>query len=39
VGPDGTFVLTTYGHWTAGEQPYIMSVRFKLEDLDRIKNK
>ena len=34
VLPDGTFVVTTYGHWTAGEQPYIMSVRFKLKDLD-----
>lgn len=34
--PDGTFVTTTYGHWTQGEEPYIMSVRFKLEDLDAI---
>ena len=33
--PDGTFVTTTYGHWTAGEPPYIVSVRFKLEELDR----
>ncbi len=32
--PDGTFVTTTYGHWTEGEQPYIVSVRFKLEELD-----
>jgi hypothetical protein len=32
--PDGTFVTTTYGHWTAGEEPYIVSVRFKLEELD-----
>jgi hypothetical protein len=31
---DGTFVTTTYGHWTEGEQPYIVSVRFKLEELD-----
>jgi hypothetical protein len=36
VLPDGTFVLTTYGHWTAGEEPYIMSVRLKLADLDRL---
>jgi hypothetical protein len=36
VLPDGTFVLTTYGHWTAGEEPYIMSVRLKLAELDRI---
>ncbi|MBM3295059.1 MAG: exo-alpha-sialidase [Candidatus Aminicenantes bacterium] len=31
---DGTIVATTYGHWTAGEPPYIVSVRLKLEDLD-----
>ncbi len=34
VLPDGTFVLTTYGHWTAGESPYVVSVRLKLEELD-----
>ncbi|MEO1524899.1 MAG: sialidase family protein [Planctomycetota bacterium] len=34
--PDGTFVTTTYGHWTKGEPPYILSVRLKLEDLDRL---
>ena len=34
VLPDGTFVMTTYGHWTAGEQPYIVSVRLKLAELD-----
>lgn len=28
--PDGTFVATTYGHWTKGEPPYIMSFRFCL---------
>jgi len=33
--PDGTFVTTTYGHWIQGEQPYIVSVRFKLEELDK----
>lgn len=32
--PDGTFVATTYGHWTQGEQPYIVSVRLKLSELD-----
>ena len=32
--PDGTFVTTTYGHWTEGEQAYIVSVRFKLTELD-----
>lgn len=35
VLPDGTFVLVTYGHWTKNESPYIMSVRFKLEELDQ----
>ncbi len=34
VLPDGTFVCTTYGHWTKDEPPYIMSVRFKLDELD-----
>ncbi len=32
--PDGTFIATTYGHWTKGEEPYIMSVRFKIEEVD-----
>jgi len=35
VLPDGTFVATTYGHWTQGESPYIVSVRFKLSEIDR----
>jgi BNR repeat-like domain len=35
VLPDGTFVLSTYGHWVAGEQPFIVSVRLKLDDLDK----
>ncbi|MCH2181361.1 MAG: glycoside hydrolase [Mariniblastus sp.] len=33
--PDGSLVTTTYGHWTEGESPYILSVRFRLEDLDQ----
>lgn len=33
--PDGTLVTTTYGHWDQGEQPYILSVRLKLEELDQ----
>jgi hypothetical protein len=33
--PDGTFVTTTYGHWVEGEEPFIVSVRFTLEELDR----
>jgi hypothetical protein len=32
--PDGTFVTTTYGHWTEGESPYIVSVRLRLSELD-----
>lgn len=36
VLPDGTFVVTTYGHWTAEEPPYIMSVRLKLAELDAL---
>lgn len=32
--PDGTFVTTTYGHWAEGEPACVVSVRFKLEDLD-----
>ncbi|MHB1078511.1 MAG: sialidase family protein [Prosthecobacter sp.] len=34
VLPDGTIVTTTYGHWTAGEPAYVVSVRFKLGELD-----
>jgi hypothetical protein len=36
VLPDGTFVTTTYGHWTAGEPPYILSARFTLRELDAL---
>lgn len=32
--PDGTFVTTTYGHWDEGEEPYIVSVRFRMGELD-----
>ena len=32
--PDGTFVTTTYGHWSEGQAPYIVSVRFTLAELD-----
>jgi hypothetical protein len=32
--PNGTFVVTTYGHWEEGEEPYIVSVRFKLAETD-----
>lgn len=33
--PDGTFVTTTYGHWEPGSPPYVVSVRFRLDELDR----
>ncbi len=32
--PDGTFLTTTYGHWDEGAEPYIVSVRFRIEELD-----
>jgi hypothetical protein len=32
--PDGTFVTTTYGHWVEGEEPYILCLRFRLDELD-----
>lgn len=34
VLPDGTFVATTYGHWEQGRPPYILSVRFHLDEID-----
>jgi hypothetical protein len=34
VLPGGTFVVTTYGHWTEGEPAYVVSVRFTLAELD-----
>ena len=34
--PDGTFVTTTYGHWVKGEQPFIVSVRFTMQEIDAI---
>jgi hypothetical protein len=33
VLPDGTVVTTTYGHWSEGEAPYIVSVRFRPEQV------
>lgn len=35
----GIFVATTYGHWTEDEEPYIVSVRFTLDELDQIVNR
>ena len=36
---DGTFVITTYGHWAQAEAPYIISVRFKLSEIDALAKK
>jgi hypothetical protein len=30
---DGTIVATTYGHWQQGDQPYIVCVRFGIDDI------
>ncbi len=38
VLPDGTFVLTTYGHWIQDESPFVVSVRLKLDELDAMVN-
>ena len=32
--PGGEIVTTTYGHWTEGEPPYVVSVRLRLDQLD-----
>ncbi len=34
VLPDDTIVTTTYGHWSANQMPYILSVRLTLNELD-----
>lgn len=34
VLPDGTIVTTTYGHWQPNADPYVVSVRLKLAELD-----
>jgi hypothetical protein len=36
VLPDGTIVATTYGHWSQGQPPYVMSVRLRLSELDEL---
>lgn len=36
VLPDGTFVTTTYGHFTPEAKPYVVSVRFTLDELDAL---
>jgi len=37
--PDDTVVATTYGHWDEGKKPYILSVRFKLVEIDALVRK
>ena len=37
--PDGTYVVTTYGHWVEKQPPYILSVRFTLKELDELVQK
>ncbi len=34
VLPDGTFVVTTYGHWEPGQPPFVVCRRFTLGELD-----
>jgi hypothetical protein len=36
---DGTLVCTTYGHFDRGEKPYILSFRFKIDELDQLAEK
>jgi beta-glucosidase len=33
---DGTFVLTTYGHFEPGQQPFVRTVRLRLDELDAL---
>ena len=33
-GIEQTGVLTTYGHWVQGEEPFVVSIRLKLEEID-----
>jgi hypothetical protein len=35
VLPDGTIVTVTYGHWIAGQQPFLVCLRLDIADLDR----
>jgi len=34
VLPDGTIVTVTCGAWIRGEQPFIVGVRLRMEELD-----
>jgi hypothetical protein len=33
--PAGILAITAYGHWIAGEAPFILSGRLRLAELDR----
>jgi len=33
---DGTFVVTTYGHWLPSQNPFVRAVRFTLGELDEL---
>jgi len=35
VLPNGEILTTTYGHWTPGEPPYVVALRFHPKVLDR----
>lgn len=36
VLPDGTFVLTTYGHFEPSQSPFVRAVRLQLTELDTL---
>lgn len=36
--PDETIVTTTYGHFSPGESPYVVTVRFHINELDSLAN-
>ena len=33
---DGSFTAVSYGHWLAGEEPYVVALRFELAELERL---
>lgn len=36
VLPDGTFVITSYGHFEPGQNPFVRAVRLQLAELDTL---
>jgi hypothetical protein len=36
VLPDGTVVTTTYGHWIKDQAPYILTVRLKIPEIEKL---